>query len=291
MAVLTHELKIKTAELIENLNGKSIAEKSEICESFIAALKNRVKNDATRMGYYTQIRKAVKAANHADVMPFLYETETKTALNTDYSTKVAEKSKNSNSENTIALSKTDVENMIETALTAVQSQNVFEVIAALCLLTGRRESELAITAQFEKVGKRVAIFRGQLKKKDGGKDFSAIIPILCDFELVETAQKRLKNRFTIDVATFNTNHCKTLQSTVKRLFGGFNSDITAHKLRAVYAQYCAFICRKGSHYRFFNNEKKQVDYTLNGFVSAILGHNDNDLATANSYISAVKITE
>lgn len=286
MAKLPVEFQIKAQKLAEKLfEKKSVNDKKKICEDFVSEFKKRCTNNSTRMGYWTQIRKIILENNLEDCLQFLYEIDVKSEMNKNYSEKIAQKAKGEDN-NIIILSRNDVDFLLGIAKKALTSKSIFEKMAGLALLTGRREVEIGLTAFFEKKGVNL-LFKGQAKGRSKSEKIF-MIPCLENSEQCIKSLIILQKRFeNYDAEKFNTSFSKSINNAVKKIY---KMPLSMHDLRAIYAAICVEKYRNGSHCTFFDDNLKACDFTVNGFIAQILGHGKNDLGTANSYLSRVKIT-
>jgi hypothetical protein len=169
-------------------------------------------------------------------------------------------------------------NLVKNAIEAVNEGNrtsYYKLTLGLMMLTGRREGEILKTAKFtaSKNRKYEVIFRGQLKKKEedtGGY----IIPILEDSKLVRQGLRTLRGLRDFSALTnsqINSKVSKDLGLYCKDIFGAMlGDDLKPHDLRKAYATIAA-------------HKHNPLQISFNRYASAILGHNEDDIKTANSY--------
>jgi|GEM_PF-5703369 len=199
--------------------------------------------------------------------------------------------------------------------------NVRNLILGLCLLTGRRPYEIAANPETRfqpifrltpkgKVRERFQLeFRGQAKTKGAEASMAHklnTIPVLADAGLILDAFERLREMIPgtlgMDYETFNRTYAKPLNRRCKQLFGPFWPDgavvqdertgtrargkskvaateISVKDLRTVYAEVCSIVF----------NLTGTVDEMMkpSAYMAKILGHRENDLATAQSYAAIV----
>lgn len=187
-----------------------------------------------------------------------------------------------------------VNEYIKTAKKLLDSDSYIDIAMGLCALTGRRPSEILMTASFEETtdrsiqfefkGKEVeiefdeaVIFSGQMKLKDSddGND-NYLIPTLCNADLVRKALTKLRKLkdFSGKTAKQINNTCgKTQNQAVKReFFDFFEGDVKPYDLRHAYALICAD--------RYCDNSNQ-----WGKLYASILGHRDSDVETMNSYMT------
>lgn len=195
--------------------------------------------------------------------------------------------------------------MIAVARELIGTDSYLNVAMGLCLLTGRRPSEILLTAKFKEVKglDNAVVFSGQLKTKDSelSRD-NYLIPVLAPDKEIIAALGKLRNmRNFSELETdsgktlaqkINSKTAKSQNQSVARYFGAFLPDwqnnegktekVKPYNLRQVYLDIC---------YRWFLDgrlnlsaipELKQDDKNI--FCSLILGHTKDDLATVNSYM-------
>lgn len=163
------------------------------------------------------------------------------------------------------------------------ARSYMKIAMGLCAVTGRRPGEILATAKFEKTSHdRIIKFSGQLKTKgsDQGRD-NYEIPVLCDADEIVDALARLRDKK--DLSTIPVQPGKTLgqavnlrtskqqNETVRQYFSQyFEGKITAYSLRPAYALIAA-------------DRYKPETITGRAYFAEILGHSEDDTATAASY--------
>ena len=182
---------------------------------------------------------------------------------------------------------------IETAKKLLDSDSYIDIAMGLCALTGRRPSEILMTAVFEETtdrsiqfdfeGKEVeiefdeaVIFNGQLKLGVNDANDNYLIPTLCNADLVIKALTKLRKLkdFSGKTAKQINNTCgKTQNQAVKReFFDFFEGDVKPYDLRHAYALICA------DRYCDSPNQWGKL-------YASILGHRDSDVETMSSYMT------
>ena len=173
----------------------------------------------------------------------------------------------------------NVEKMIQIALKLLDSSKYSDIVSALCLLTGRRMTEILKTAKFtnSRNSQKVMNFKGQLKTKDTKLKYQ-IYAIENSRDLCKAALKKLREM--VDTTALSNDETArkyeaTINANCRKLFSSFigKRDIdfcTCHDLRNIYALYCC------EHY-------KSEEQTDSSFIAEILGHDTDALKTAQSY--------
>ena len=167
----------------------------------------------------------------------------------------------------------DVQKMLETAAKVMQDKhNVFEVASALCLLTGRRMVEILKTAKFTGSKINTLTFKGQAKKSAGGEAYD--IPTLTSAQECKEALKFIREKINakdLENNEINRKYENSLNGYSYRLFSAFLGRCSTHDLRKAYASICL-------------DKFKPKNQSDNNYLSNILGHEAQDINTANSYI-------
>ena len=173
----------------------------------------------------------------------------------------------------------DVEKMIQISLSLLDSNKYSDIVSALCLLTGRRMTEILKTAKLtnSRNSQKVAYFKGQLKTKNTNLKYQ-IYTLENSRDLCKVALKKVRKM--IDATTLSNHETERkyesgVNASCKAWFSSFvgKRDIdtcTCHDLRNIYAIYCC------EHY-------KSDEQTDSSFIAEILGHDTNALSTAQSY--------
>jgi hypothetical protein len=187
-----------------------------------------------------------------------------------YTKKVAKRHKK-----LISIKKNEV--MIQKAVELLESEKWFEIAAGLCLLTGRRATEVLKTAKLTNCdnSQSKAFFRGQLKSKglDKSREKYPIYILGESKNKCKDALKRLRK--ILDCKSLSNEQTtkkynSQLNNTTRKHFGKSIDGCTAHDLRKAYAAICT-------------KKFKDEDQTNNSFLAELMGHSPDDLNTANSY--------
>jgi len=164
----------------------------------------------------------------------------------------------------------------------LSKKSYIRVAIGLCAATGRRPSEILITAKVKKTGEYSAVFSGQLKTKDSElSQDNYDIPLLCPADDVINALARLRSKRDFSglpvspdktlAQVVNRRTAKAQSECVKTYFNTFIDNPHAYNLRAIYAMLCS-------------EKHKPSDMTQQAYIASILGHSENDSTTAASYL-------
>jgi Telomere resolvase len=151
--------------------------------------------------------------------------------------------------------------------------NQFDTGVALGLLTGRRCIKIFETAHFTPVNEHAVLFAGQAKRGDIAEPTSYEIPVLADPDLIITALARLRAAKDCSALTNRDVSLKfagSCNAAARRLLG---KEHHFHSLRGIYAVIAYNLCLPHK-------------YSLNAFVSRVLGH--SSLGT-NLHYSAIHV--
>lgn len=210
----------------------------------------------------------------------LNEDETKERFDNNQSA-LAEKKSN------VAVFTGDKDEYIQLAEKLLTEKNMMHRLIGLCALTGRRESEIALSASFEKIDDFHVMFSGQMKTPDINKKYP--IPLLSTSDLIIDALAEFRKRkdytkgynpFSIEATRkFNASYSKDIRIAMQKFFISFydSKQAKAHDLRAIYANLT---------YLDFNDSKILIDFMKNEmkitnslkamdkelFIKRVLGH-------------------
>tara|TARA_R110001592_G_C13145926_1_gene747714 strand:+ start:202 stop:1047 length:846 start_codon:yes stop_codon:yes gene_type:complete len=173
----------------------------------------------------------------------------------------------------------NVDKMIQIALNLLNSNKYSDIVIALCLLTGRRMTEILKTAKLtnSRNSQKVAYFKGQIKTRNTNLKYQ-IYTLANSRDLCKVALKRVRKMIdTTTLSKYETSrkYETTINESCKKWFSSFigKRDIdfcTCHDLRNIYALYCC------EHY-------KSEEQTNTSLISEILGHDTDALKCAQSY--------
>lgn len=184
----------------------------------------------------------------------------------------------------------DVVGYIEMGISLIKSTSYVEKILGFCCLTGRRPAEIGCSADFSPIDITHLEFSGQLKTRGTDSLKSYIIPCLMNANefmiewkkfrkehtknLIDKDKNKLDDFSSVQLADkFHNSYSKDMSMRVKKYFRNFvTGEIQTKNLRAIYG------CIAMSKFNKNTNKSNQR------YLAEILGHNDNDLNTANSYI-------
>ena len=276
----------KTEKTLGKRKIKQLYAVKEACDNEVVYLFRNL-NASTVSSTVTAYRNTIKNANdaHPALAFFRLTRDFYDNRSTEYTAKVKE---------TVQRDLHDYERYLRVAINMLSSNSYMQVTLGLVALTGRRPSEILLTAKFEQVNHidsaflkevskdRLLTFTGQLKKREQEND-GYTIPVLCDNRLVlEAIEKLRKMKDFSDVVPangktlaqmVNSKTAKEQNIVARKFFAEFveGNQITAYSLRAIYASIASFLYYDSD----CGNEMP--------FFSEILGHSKNDIATAHSY--------
>jgi hypothetical protein len=157
------------------------------------------------------------------------------------------------------------------------NSDVLDKIIAVEMATGARSIEVIDVSDFKPSNKKNYIVQSKLAKKRGDAKINSVDkPVLYITpehveKLIKDIREDTKDYREGKTSTQITNNYNNRLNTRIRVLFGDDQDITNHKLRAIYGNVS---------YELYANKTKQ---TLNSWLSNTLGHNSDDLNTANSY--------
>jgi integrase len=254
---------------IKNLNDRieylSVSDAVRECKKEVRELSKIYKPTSIR-AYLTMYRRFLKTDNSKIINSLKVKSSVQNKIQRDYDKKLSKTQKK--------LSKVkNIDKMLNLAVELLDSESVSEIVSGLCLLTGRRMTEILKTAKFKnsRNSKKVMLFEGQLKTEE---QRTYEIYVLRDSKKeCKKALKRLRllvNTKKMSNYEVSRKYETSVNAKVNAYFQSYIGKCSAHDLRKVYATYCS------EHFK----EKSQ---TVNSFLSQILGHGSDDIKTANSY--------
>lgn len=230
----------------------------------------------------TRYRNALRVANLADVyLPLLREPVRKVRANKKR--QQADVYRRQSRQRPIQ----DPDGLVAHAVSLLDSTSYATLGLAISLLTGRRDYEVFVTGSFTRARNQEHCLRfaGQAKTRNTKKAQQAYtIPVLTEPQQILDAIRRLRSMrdFTeyrpgenTDTAVlpsrrFQDRFGKTIRESCTRHFKSYIPDCSPHDLRRVYAIIA---------YDWFG----PPDMSASRYISEILGHNENDLGTVQSY--------
>jgi len=249
---------------IERLESESSAEVERLLKHMTPAGARRT---------ITDYRNHIKSLNpdHASLFFLKIPRTVNDEINNNYKKKLKKRVSN-----LTPITHTEINKLIQTAIRDLSSDKYTRLCLALCLLTGRRTSELLLTASMQPIaGKNQVTFEGQAKAAKDSDKSAYSIPVLHDPIAICEALERLKSIAPIHNLTLKQG--ETLKSALNRRTGKTlagvarnNYNIKPHDLRALYAEYCTLTL-------------KPSNTSKNSYMADILGHDADDISTANSY--------
>lgn len=262
----------KVAEFNKRIESLSIKESANKAKKEVEQLLKEYSPKTVRT-YLTSYRKSLIGDKIMISRYLSVPKKVQNKITKDYNRKIAKSQKK-------GIPVRNVEGMISQAIDLLDSNNVGEIAAALCLMTGRRMTEILKTAKFtnSKNSQKVMYFKGQLKTEDQNLKYE-IYALKSMRDKCKAALKKLRSMIdTKNMTNFEVSrkYENVVNSACRRLFsrnvGRMDLDFcTAHTLRNIYALYC------------LENYKTDVAQKPNSFLSQILGHGSDDVETANSY--------
>lgn len=190
----------------------------------------------------------------------------------------------------------DIEGYIETGISLIKQPSYIDKILGFCCVTGRRPAEIGCSADFSFVNIENLNFTGQLKTKSYELK-SYVIPCLMntsdflrcwrDFReqhtknVIDKQEHSLNDFYSTELTKkFNSSYSKDMSMRVKKYFKNFLGDeVTTYNLRHIYATIATMK---------FNNMSDNLIHD-DVFRAKILGHDENDLDSVNTYKQFLKI--
>jgi integrase len=191
---------------------------------------------------------------------------------------------------------TDVEGYIETGISLIKKPSYVDKILGFCCVTGRRPAEIGCSADFSFIDINCLEFNGQLKtKSDELKSY--VIPCLMntsdflrywrDFReqhtknVIDKKEHSLNDFYSTEMTKkFNSSYAKDMSMRTKKYFNKFlGDDVTTYNLRHTYATIATIK---------FNNMSESL-YHDDKFRAKILGHNERDLVSVDTYKQFLKV--
>lgn len=191
---------------------------------------------------------------------------------------------------------TDVEGYIETGISLIKKPSYVDKILGFCCVTGRRPAEIGCSADFSFIDINFLEFSGQLKTKNPELK-SYVIPCLMntsDFlsywlvfreqhtkNVIDKTICNLNEFYSTEMTKkFNSSYAKDMSMRTKKYFKKFlGEDVTAYNLRHTYATIATMK---------FNNMNESL-YHDDKFRAKILGHNERDLVSVDTYKQFLKV--
>jgi integrase len=286
-------LEISINNFIRNLENN--CEIMNICLAEKKYIDNKYLTIGSRKSTYSTYRKHIKNSDLGDDVK--YETLKFLKLTKDeniaYSNDKIDKV-NFKLENLKVI--TDVEGYIETGISLIKKPSYIERILGFCCVTGRRPAEIGCSADFSFVDINHLEFSGQLKtKSDELKSY--VIPCLMntsDFlrhwqvfreqhtkNVIDKKEHNLNDFYSTELTKkFNSSYAKDMSMRTKKYFNKYlGEDVTTYNLRHTYATIATMK---------FNNMSKNL-YHDDKFRAKILGHNERDLVSVDTYKQFLKV--
>lgn len=290
------EAKIDLSDLIKLLGVsrlKSLHKIRKICEvelEYLFSIHAQITVLKTDMPSYNSALKSLNSRHPA--LAFMKATKMVKQVNNDYKKRVMNRS---------GEKKFYKVGFIEQAIKLLEADSYIAISSGLVALTGRRPSEIFLTAGFKKTRKKsisfdgnvikftnCLIFSGQLKTKEAenARD-NYLIPVLCKPDLILSGLKRLRHFKSFeDLNTGIVNDMGKKMSAAQRvnaITAGqqkkcvqknfqefFQDNVTVYDLRHAYALLCS---------------EKVNPNQIPKLLANILGHSEDDDSTMHSYMS------
>ncbi|SRR5579883_950729 len=261
----------------EKTYGTCLAQITKLKKALKLATKTQLKDEKLFHSVNTII------THFGNALSFQFR-QYKIEQNTQYREKVEERR---TVENRVEIDLTNSLRFSNSVLRAIKNgedANWMDVSSAIALCTGRRMSEVHLSASFEQVGDYEVIFKGHLKGKDrkikvadkklAVRNYGFRIPTLLPAELVCHALQWLDEKgkrfpVTEDPERVNRRWSKVLNLHVKDWDIFPPDERTYHKFRAAYFRACV------------ENDPSVDKYDFVDYAQRILG--DQDETTINSY--------
>ena len=194
-------------------------------------------------------------------------------INERYNAKVVKKNKMQ-----IIVTVDEVEENINQAIKILESDksHYINTMIAIAIVTGRRFYEIGCTAKFEHVldHPQQLLFTGQAKTRKSDTKENFYIPILIEPELILQGLSKVRTTKP-ELTEFDGTRFNNLMS---RQINNKLDEMTLHGIkqpkdtRNLYLAYCIA-------------KIKPLGVSNNAYAASILGHSDDDIETANSYMT------
>ena len=260
-------------KFIDNISN--LSEIEDRCQQEKSYIDAHYKTLGSRKYTFTLYRNAVRDSSLEDsskkvILNILKLTTEETLFyKEDYKKKVKEE------QNNLKLI-IDYQGYINKAESLIKTNLFISSVLGFAALTGRRVAEIACSAKFQLYSPAHLMFSGQLKTKGRGDIGSYLIPCLTSpIEIVSEFKRFRKNfpRYIDEFRAFHNNNSKDLSVQAKRHFSDYvEGEVKPKDLRAIYA---TIACK---------TIKENFRQSEQSYMADILGHDENDLNTCNSYI-------
>ena len=256
-------------ELVEKSDFESIV---ELCKSEVEYLKNQLKLSSLKSNFsiYRNTLKSLNIPNVEDYLKiFRLSKEEYKSLDLHFKKQVY-------GDNTNLRPIHNYDQIILKSESLLNSNAYTAVACGLCMLTGRRLSEILKTAKFDLDSDNTMIFSGQLKTKnsENARLNPYQIPVLSDPTLIIAGLNNLRNLKDFSNLTTKQVHSRSNKScneAVKRYYGELINNVCVKDLRSIYATIA---------YAIFS----PPTISVTAYHAKILGHSELDLSAAQSYM-------
>ena len=261
----------------------------EACHDYCAFLNKQFTNPLTLKTQYSKARKLLSdnldQRHHKDKLKtyqsiFTLPEEVMLKIKQDYTQKVVHK----NRLQQVITHKEFMANIDKAnQLMGKTHASPLQLIISLAIVTGRRFFEIACRARFTLPTETTKyplslMFEGQAKTRQDTPHKPFLIPCLVSPDSILNALQRLrelKPELTdLTNERFNNSFSRGINETIKR--GDFAGVKQPKDVRNLYLAYCI-------------KYLKPVNISNNAYAAQILGHSDEDIQTANSYMTHVII--
>lgn len=280
-----HITRKKRDDFAERLKHKFYKYKLKACEDYKAFLIEQYPNNQTLKLQYSKARKLldnyfIEAKDKQKLMEcktiFTLSESAMNEIKNEYMKKVVAKNNHQ-----IAVTKEDVLKNIELAENLMCSEHPIDLIISVAVVTGRRFYEIACTAIFESYpdNDKMLIFTGQAKTRQDYAHESFAIPCLSSYKKIAQSLEKLRlmkpELMEYTSEQFNNSYSRPINNAVKKKHK-FKCVSQPKDLRNIYLAYCL-------------KYLKPVLVSNNAYAAEILGHSNEDIQTANSYMTHVII--
>jgi len=259
----------KADKFAQSLIGLEKGKQIEACRNEVKSLKLDYKITTVRKNL-TQYREATKALGLSlNRYLRILKAEQKSIEKTHRTKKYFE------NKNRIKID--NFEGMINKAIELLNSEKPSDIAVGLCLLLGRRPSEIMKTVKLYNYGRRAdrLFYTGQLKSRGIDKGKLPLYALGKSAKVCKVALKKLRSLADTEKMTLKQVDRRYLNQLLRRAkfhFSGYINNCSTYDLRKAYACISAHL---------YHNDNDQL--TRRVFISNLMGHNEGDTDTAKSY--------
>jgi len=254
------------------------------CIQYSSFLKDQYSNKETLKNKYSYARTQIKLHFYKPYYKerlsvylsfFTLDKKEIQAIKKSYNKKVIKKNRK-----LIEIRNEDYVANIDKAIKLLNNDNMLDIIVSLAVITGRRTYEIGCTGIFVPIrnNNHEIGFYGQAKTRKEDKDKKVTFPCYVEAKIVMTALNKLRSLapelINMDNEVFHNKFSRSIKLRFdKYQFIGINQP---KQSRNVYLAYCI---------KYF----KPQNISNNAYASKILGHSEDDIQTASSYMTHVII--